>query len=234
GTGGGRPLRPERAAELLEARADARLRRPERQAELGRHLLVGEIVEEGETECLALRTGELVERRLEDGAAVLLPRRLGRPGVAGGEVREHEPLGIGHDLRLATPATQLVQEAEMRDLQDPRTDGAPLGIELSGVAPDGEEDVLDEVFGGRPIERLDGQAEDHPGEATVEQPERLRGAFGDLAHQLLVAGVVLRRWHPPVSVQASVHRRRVVVRAATRLAEAFHRTIASREYTRET
>src|SRR5437773_6737370 len=64
---------------------------------------------------------------------MLLPRRLGRPGVARGEAREQEPLGIGHDLRLAAPATQLVQEAEVRDLQDPRAHGAPLGLEPSGV-----------------------------------------------------------------------------------------------------
>ncbi len=100
----------------------------------------------------------------------------------------------------------------MCDLQDPRADGAPLGIELSGVAPDGQEDLLDEVFGSRPIERLDGQAEDQPCEATVEQPERLRRAVGDLAHQVVIAEGLLRRWHPPVSVHVSVHRRRVVVR----------------------
>ena len=40
--------------------------------------------------------------------------------------------------------------------------------------------------------------EDQSGEATVEQPERLRGAIGDLAHQLRVAGRVFRRWHPPL------------------------------------
>ena len=115
------------------------------------------------------------------------PRRLGGPGVARGQAFEHEPIGIGDDLRLAAPATQLVQEAEVRDLQDPCADRAALGIEPVRVAPDGEEDLLHEVFGGGAVERPDGQPEDQPREATVEQPERLGGALGDLAHQLLVA-----------------------------------------------
>src|SRR6266404_2012090 len=222
-----RTLRSERAAELLEARPDACLRRAERQAELGRDLLVREVVEEGETECFALRRWKLVECRLQDGATVLLPRCLCRPGVAGGETREHEPLWVGYDLWLAAPAAQLVQEAEVCDLQDPRAHRAPLGFEPSGVAPDRQEDLLDEVFGSRPIERLDGQAEDHAGEATVEQPECLRGAVGDLAHQLLVAGGVLRRSHPPLSVHASVHCRRVGVRDWGSSGQAFHRTISN-------
>ena len=81
----------------------------------------------------------------------------------------------------------------MGDLQDPRAEGAPLGIEPSGVAPDGQEDILHEVFGSGAVERLDGQAEDQPREASVEQSERLRGAVGDLAHQFLVARVILSR-----------------------------------------
>ena len=72
--------------------------------------------------------------------------------VAGGQVGEHEPLRIGHDVRLAVSVAQLVQEAVVCDLQDPRADGAPLGIEPSSIAPDGQEDVLDEVLGSRPIE----------------------------------------------------------------------------------
>ena len=94
---------------------------------------------------------------------------------------------------LAALAPQLVQEPEVRNLQDPRADRAALGIELSRVAPDGQEDVLHEVFGGGAVERPDGQADDQPREATVEQRERLLGALGDLAHQVLVAGDVLRR-----------------------------------------
>src|SRR5207253_1072232 len=109
--------------------------------------------------------------------------------------------------------------------------GAPLGIEPPGVAPDRQEDLLHEVFGSRPVERLGSQAEDQSGEATVEQPERFRRAVGDLAHELLVVGGVLRRWHPPLSVHASVHRRRVVVRGCRSSGEAFHRTISTHYYT---
>src|SRR5262249_30375592 len=49
--------------QLLEAGPDARLRRAERQAELGGDLRVGEVVGEGETERLALRRRKLRERR---------------------------------------------------------------------------------------------------------------------------------------------------------------------------
>src|SRR5207247_8859718 len=83
-----RPSGSERAAELLEACADACLGRPERQAELRRDLLVREVVEEGEAEGLALGRRELVERGLEDGTTMLLPRPLGRPRVARGEARQ--------------------------------------------------------------------------------------------------------------------------------------------------
>src|SRR5207237_2549831 len=115
--------------------------------------------------------------------------------------------------------------------QDARSDGARVGIEPAGVRPVRQADLLAEVLGSRRIERLDGEAEDQPGEATVEQPERLRGAFGDLAHQLLVAGGVLRRWHPPVSVRGSVHRRRVVVRGGACSHQASQRSATTRYYT---
>jgi len=49
------PLRAELVPELLEAGSDARLRRPERQVELGRDLLVREVVEERQVERLALQ-----------------------------------------------------------------------------------------------------------------------------------------------------------------------------------
>ncbi len=124
---------------------------------------------------------------------MLLPCRLGGPGVARGELPEHEPVGIGHDLRLPAPATELVQEAEVSDLQEPRAHGAPLGIEPSRVPPDGQEDLLHQVFRARTLEGLDGHAEDQPREAAVQQPERLRGASGDLAHQLVVVRGVFHR-----------------------------------------
>ena len=50
-----RPLRPEPVAQLLQARPDASLRGAEGQAELGRHLVVREVVEKRETDRLALR-----------------------------------------------------------------------------------------------------------------------------------------------------------------------------------
>ena len=101
------------------------------------------------------------------------PCRLRRSGFVSGDPSEHEPVGIGRDLRLAAPATQLVQEPEVRDLQNPRADRASLGIEPARVPPDGQEDILHEVFGGGAVERLDGHAEDQPRKAPVEQPERV-------------------------------------------------------------
>lgn len=69
---------------------------------------------------------------------MLLPRRFGGAGVVSGKAREHDPLGIRHGLRLAAPAAQLLQKAEVRDLSDPCAHAPTLGIELSGVAPYGQ------------------------------------------------------------------------------------------------
>src|SRR5262249_31163331 len=57
----------------------------------------------------------------------------------------------------------------------------------------------------RAVEALHGDAEDEPREAPVEHAERFVGATSDLAHQLLVAGGVVRRCHPAGSVRATVH-----------------------------
>ena len=139
-------------------------------------------------------------------------RRLGRTRIAGRQPVQHQALWVGHDLGLPTPATELVQHAEVRDLEDPRPNRAALGVEAGGVPPDGQEDLLHEVLGSGAVERLSGQPEDQTGEAPVEQGERLGRAPGDPAHQVLVGRGVLRRCHAPVSETARVHRHAVGVR----------------------
>src|SRR5438132_11126059 len=98
---------------------------------------------------------------------MMLRDRFGRPCVVVGNTREREPVGIGRDLGLAAPAAELVQEAEVRDLENPRPRAAAGGIEARGVPPDDEEDLLNEVLRRGAVERLDRQAEDRPGEASV-------------------------------------------------------------------
>ena len=90
-----RHLRAERPAQLLEARANARFRGAERQVQLGRDLLVREVVEEGEAERLALGRRELLERRPDDGAAGYRDAASGGPGSRAGSPSRTRPSGLG-------------------------------------------------------------------------------------------------------------------------------------------
>jgi hypothetical protein len=125
---------------------------PRRHAELGRNLLVGQIIEKGEVDDLALRRRKRVKRQREDGATILLRRDLSWPRLLCGKSAEHEPFGIRHDRWLVAPPTQLVQESKVRDLEDPRANGASLGVEASSIAPHGQKDVLHEVLGSSAVD----------------------------------------------------------------------------------
>jgi len=53
--------------------------------------------------------------------------------------------------------------------------------------------VTIEVLGTGAVEGLDGDAEDQPRVATMQQPQGVRGALGNLLHQLFIAGGVVPR-----------------------------------------
>ena len=60
----------------------------------------------------------------------------------------------------------------VRDLQQPRAHRAALGIEVVRLAPDDEEDVLHDVLGRLPVERLRRQREYPAREPGVQRAER--------------------------------------------------------------
>src|SRR5262249_54164826 len=99
--------------------------------------------------------------------------------------------------------------AEVCDLHHPRAHTTPIGVEGRCAPPHGEEDVLHDVFGGPPVEALQGQAEDGSSVPAMEQGKGLLGAAGDLTHQLGVVGLLCRRHRMatvPVDVPCPVGR----------------------------
>jgi len=79
------------------------------------------------------------------------------------------------------------------DPQEPGPDRATRRVIGIRFAPDGNEDVLDDLLGGGTIERPRGQVEDQGGVAPVEGREGGFPPGGELAHQVLVAEGV-HRW----------------------------------------
>src|SRR5439155_343909 len=106
-----RPLRREARAELLERGTDAGLRGAEGNTELGRDLLVREVAGEVQPDRVALRCGQLVDRRAYDPPPLLRRRCLGWPGILRRQAREQLTLRVGLDRGLPAPAAELVQHA---------------------------------------------------------------------------------------------------------------------------
>ena len=120
------------------------------------------------------------------------PGRLGRAGAGLGHAPDAEALGVGFDLEPPAAPPQLVEHAEVGDPQDPGAEGASRRVEGAGLAPDRDEDVLDDLLGGGAAERLGGQVEDQRRVTAVEQAERVLTPGGEVAHQLLVAEIRVR------------------------------------------
>src|SRR4029077_3633934 len=123
-----RELRGELPAERPESRADARLRRAERERQRGGDGLVRQVLEERERERLALAIGELGECRVERAPPVTPPERVGGTGGTIDETREHV-LRIDLRARPAPAAAERVRDAEAGDLQDPAPDRAARRVE---------------------------------------------------------------------------------------------------------
>ncbi len=141
-------------AHLLETGPDPGLGRAERQVQIGGDLRVRQFLEEGKAQRLALGRRERLDGLPHGGAAICTPCLLVRPGIIiwqGGEV---QAIGIRRDLRAVPPSAQFVDDAQMGDAQHPMTECALRGIEGGGLAPDHEEDVLDDLLGGVVAQRL--------------------------------------------------------------------------------
>src|SRR5581483_7997251 len=90
--------------------------------------------------------------------------------------------------------SQLVEDAEVGDPEDPRAEATPRRVERRRLPPDRDEDILDDLLGPGPAERPGGEAEDRRRVAAVERAEGVPLSRGEAAHQLLVAeGLRLRR-----------------------------------------
>src|SRR5438094_4000310 len=81
---------------------------------------------------------------------------------------------------------QLVEDAPVRQPQKPWTKAALLRVECTGSPPDGQEDFLHELLGGRSLQTLQGQVKHQARVAAVEGSERLVPAVRQLEHQVFV------------------------------------------------
>src|SRR5438094_7535140 len=81
---------------------------------------------------------------------------------------------------------QLVEDAPVRQPQKPWTKAALLRVECTGSPPDGQEDFLHELLGGRSLQTLQGQVKHQARVAAVEGSERLVPAVRQLEHQVFI------------------------------------------------
>src|SRR5262249_26867275 len=96
---------------------------------------------------------------------------------------------------MPSTATQLVQDAPVRHAESPRSKRPRLGVEGRRAAPDRQEGLLDDLFGGGGAHAVTGDLEDQAGVAGVQCTQRLVAAAGQLGHELLVrfGGIVVHR-----------------------------------------
>ena len=90
-------------------------------------------------------------------------------------------------IRRSTLATaQLVEDAPVRQPQQPWPKAALLRVECTGSPPDGQENFLHEFLGGRSLQTLQCQVKHQARVSAVERAERLVPAVCQLEHQLFV------------------------------------------------
>src|SRR5581483_2432618 len=130
------------------------------------------------------------------GAAVVEPDDVGRVGIGVLDRVEVEAVRVVGGARAAAAAAQLVQHARLGDAVDPGAEGAARRVVGVGLAPDGEEDLLDDLLGGRAVEHLRRHAEDEVGVAAVERAERPVLAGGQPRDEPLVRPGLGRRIGP--------------------------------------
>ena len=173
-------------AQDLQPRADARLGGAEGHVKGAGDLFVGHVVEERHRDGLALLRRQRLQRRLDDAFVLALPGALLGPRFFVGDGFEWLLVVSLVFGRSAAAAAQLVQDLPVRQPQEPGSERALARIEAACPAPHGQEDFLDELLGGGPIQALDTQVEHQRGIAAVERPQRFLLAPGEVAHQLLV------------------------------------------------
>jgi hypothetical protein len=154
--------------------------------QFGGHLLVGQVLKEGQVHCPPLRGWEGFHRCAHGCSFLPAPDDLAwvRGGIR--QVCHPQTLRIFHQLRLPAAAPMFVEDPVVRDLEYPRAEPAPRRIECAGIAPHRKEDFLDDLLGGGAIKRLSSQTENPWCVAVVQSLERLLPTSAELIHQVLV------------------------------------------------
>jgi len=87
---------------------------------------------------------------------------------------------------MAAPPSKLVQDAPVGNPQRPRTKRPSGAVERRRAAPDRQEGLLDDLFGGGWPEAVARHLEHQAGVARVQRPERLVSPARELSYKVLV------------------------------------------------
>jgi hypothetical protein len=121
-----------------------------------RDLLVRHVLEERQSDRLPLVARQRVQRRIDNLPVFVLKGVLFRTWCLIQHLEEHLVVFVKSGLlcRSAVAATEFVEDPPVCQTQEPGSEKTLLRVERSRAAPDGEEDLLDELLGGRAFEVL--------------------------------------------------------------------------------
>src|SRR5208337_3707724 len=165
---GGEPVGHEEAAQFFHGAANSRLYRAEGKLEGARDLVVGQVLEEGQAQGLALSRGQPVHGGAHGFGAIGEPGLLDGTFVPAGQPVDELPVRVRLGSRAAAPMAELIEHFEMDDLEEPGSEEPLLPLEAGRLGPDREKDFLDEVLGRRGPEALGGDVI-HEGGVAAEQ-----------------------------------------------------------------
>ncbi len=178
---------------------------------------MGHVLEEGQGDRLTLLGRQRRQRRVDDLAVLVLPGVLFWTWVEVGQVLK-AVLIAAFSFVLGRPtaaSAQLVQDLPVDQPQQPGLESALGRIKAGGAAPDRQENFLDDLLGGGPVQALMGNVENQRRIAAVKRAERLLLTKREIAHELVVRALGRRTMHRlsvhPVCVHRFPHWRHVTL-----------------------
>jgi hypothetical protein len=138
-----------------------------------------QLIQERQCHGLALGLGQDLERPADGGAALVAGQLVDNLRLIIHQPPKKHSFRVRFNLRTRAPAPQLVDDAPTGDLEDPGTEAPSPWVEVAGMLPDGEKDILDNLFSGWAIQLPCGQACQNGPIAFVKWVERFTLAFGE-------------------------------------------------------
>jgi hypothetical protein len=180
--------RSENSSQRMQPRSDTRLGRTQRYVERFRHLLVRHVLQKRQSYGISLFARQGIQRGVDD-LLVLPPKGAFLWTWCLVQHLQEQVLVFVKSIPLggsALAATELVEDAPLCQTQKPGTERTLFRIKRTRSTPDGQEDLLHELFGRRPFEALQCQIEHQARVAAVQTAERFVLAARQLHHQFFV------------------------------------------------